>query len=232
MKVTQDRGALELACALEVVSLEQSTAAVISTLLRVAEHSSSPVLWPETGTASVEVVQRCEWSQELEGHFREMRRRARATDGPASLLPMFEEHLSELEATVRGAVTGRLSSFLSISDFIREVEAFKTRWVPYIDPPPAPPPRVRCDEADRSVWLDGRCIARELDRKHFGFIRVLVDRYPDPVTWNVIAQSGTGCRGGNQSRVRNSLPPTVRDLVESGSDGYALRLPEKLSTAV
>jgi hypothetical protein len=232
MKGTPYRSAAEAACASEVTTLERSAAALISALLRIVEQAPSPVLWPDSGMSSEEAVQRREWSQELEQHFCAMRRRARHAGTPEALLPMFEQQLSELEATVRGAITGRLSLFFNSSDFIRQVEAFQKRWVPWIEPPPAPPRRVRYNESDRSVWLDGQCIARELDRKQFGFVRVLVDRYPDPVTWNVIAQAGTGCRGGNQTRLRNSLPWPVGQLVESGPDGYALRLPEKLSTAV
>ena len=125
--MTVNRHPDPLETARDVVSLERAAAAIISTLIRVAEHSPSPVLWPDSGTSTVEVVQRREWSQELERHFRDMRQRARAT-GPVTLLPMFEEQLCELEATVRGAVTGRLTAFLSISDYIRRVEEFKNRW--------------------------------------------------------------------------------------------------------
>lgn len=217
----------------ETVSFERSTGGIVSTLVGVSQLTPSPILWPSPGTtpAAEEDAQRRELSLQLHLHFHDMRRRA-CESCPVSLLPLFEEQLFELEATVRGAITGRLSPFLEVSIYIREVEEFGRRWLPYLEPPPPPPPRVRYHEPDRSVWLDGRCIARELDRKHFGFLRVLVDRYPDPVTWNVITQSGTGCLGGNQSRVCGSLPTAVRALVESGSDGYALRLPEKLSAPV
>jgi hypothetical protein len=216
----------------DTVTIECAAAAIISLLRRVVEHSPSPVLWPDAGTSSVEVEQRRDWSQELGNHFRQMRQYARTADGPATLLPMFEEQLSELEATLRGAVTGRLTVFFNIPDFIRQVEEFRGRWVPYLDPPPGPPPRLKCNEGDRSVWLDGQCLATEMRRDQFGFIRTLAAAYPDSVKWAVITNTVPGCRGGNQTRLRNSLPRVVGRLVESGPQGYALRLPAKMSKAV
>jgi hypothetical protein len=220
--------------ALDTNSFERATGAIVYTIIGIAQQSPSPIiLWP-TSTAEQdtdEEAQRSKWSQELERHFRDVRRCARK-HCPVSLLPRFEDQLCEIEATVRAAVAGRLSSFLDLSYYIRQVEDFRKRWIPYLDPPQAPPPRVRYNETDRSVWLDGRCIAKELNRKQFGFVRALVDAYPDPVTWNVISQTATGCRGGNQTRLRNSLPRSISQYVESGPDGYVLRLPDKLSTAV
>jgi hypothetical protein len=218
----------------DVGSLQRATGAVVCTLLRVAQSSPTPVVWPAPGTEPVNAYERelrREWSLELERHFRDMRRHARQFC-PPPLLPMFEQQLSEVEATARAAVTARLGPFLGLSDHIKQVEAFQRRWVPYLDPPLAPPPRMRCDEADRSVWLDGRCLAKELDRKQFGFLRALVDAYPDPVTWKFVAQTQKGCRGANQTRLRNSLPIAVLNLLESGNDGYGLRLPDKMSTTV
>lgn len=233
MKVTVMRESLVQACQLVAsVPFDRSTGSIVYTLHSVSQLTPSPILWPAPGEDAVEIAEkRREFSRQLEQYFHDIRCRARESCPPA-LLPCFEEQLCEIEATVRATVTGRLSPFADLSYHIRQVEEFGRRWLPCLEPPLPPPPRVRYDAPDRSVWVDGKCLARELDRKQFGFVRALADAYPDPVTWNVIAQSGTGCRGGNQTRVYNSLPPAVRDLVESGSDGYAMCLPAKLSTAV
>jgi hypothetical protein len=231
MKVTKRSETLESALLDPEVTLEDATRYVVHTLHLIQELTPSPVIWSDSESTPANAAQerqRQEWSLELRRHFHNMRRRA-AAHCPESLLPKFEEQLIEIEATLRAAVTGRLSPFVQLSDHISQVEEFQRRWTPYIDPPP---PRIRCNDTDRSVWLDGRCIAKELDRKHFGFIRALARAYPDPLTWNRIINSGSGLRGGNQTRFMHNLPRDLKKYVESGSDGYVLRLPARLSTAV
>lgn len=213
-------------------SLERAAAAIINTLLRVAEQCPSPVLWPEAGTSSVEVEQRREWSRELEGYFREMRTCARDTDGPETLLPMFEGHLVELEATMRGAIAGRGAAFLSIHDFIRQVEDFQKRWGPYIDPPPAPPPRVQFDEGDRSFWVDGRRVATGLTRDEFEYLKALARAHPNILSWRRVTNTVPGFHGKNQSRFKRELPEPVRELIEATPTGSVLRLPANSSTGV
>jgi hypothetical protein len=229
MSQIQDNCAPAQGCASEVVSLERSIGCIVYTLVRVSQQSPSTLLWP----APVSVVERDTrrgWSLELEGHFRNMRRHAK-DHCPPPMLPMFEDELRPIEATARAAVTGLLAPVLILSDHIRDIEAFQRKWVPYIDPRPKPPPRLRYDETDRSVWLDEKCLARELDRKQFGFVRSLVNAYPDPVKWDFISRTERGCLGANQTRLRNTLPKPVSDLLESSNDGYMFRLPDKLSTS-
>jgi len=237
MKVTLRSEVLPV-LTVETAPFDRSTGCIVYALQKVSElTTSSPVLWPAhgvTGLPLAEEVKRGELSRELHRNFHDMRLRAREKC-PPTLLPRFEDELCLMEAGIRGAITGRLSVFLEVSIHIREVEDFARRWRPYLEPPlppPLPPPRLQCDETDRSVWLDGKCLARELDRKQFAFLTALVRAYPDPVTWNTIAQTQPGCRGGNQSRLRGSLPKAVADYIESGPNGYGLRLPEKLSAPV
>ncbi|AWM39111.1 hypothetical protein GobsT_26130 [Gemmata obscuriglobus] len=209
------------------LTIERSVAAVVSALVRATSHLSPLSL----GTAPADPgadQRRREWSDELETHFAAMRRRARQLC-PPPMLPQFEDDLTEIEATVRGAITGRVVLFWDLDQHVEQVKGFGRRWVPYIDPPP---PRLRCDETDRSVRLDGRVLATELKREEFAFVQMLAARYPDPVPWRTVTNAAPGCRGKNQTRVLNALPAAVRNLIESDATGYALRLPPKLSTGV
>jgi hypothetical protein len=218
-------------------TIRRCTGEVVYGLHCVARMSPTPVLWPAPAgspEAAEDERLRREWSQKLALHFHNMRRCARA-NCPLSLLPQFEDQLCEIEANIRAAVTGRLMIFVDLTYHIRLIEEFRDRWVPYVDPPPLPPPpppRLRYDREDHSLWIDGRCVAKELDRKQFGFVSALVNAYPEPVKWSVISKTVSGCRGGNQTRLRASLPPAIENLIEGGPDGYAIRLPERLSTAV
>ena len=86
--------------------------------------------------------------------------------------------------------------------------------------------RLRCDETDRSVYLDGRRIAGELDLTLFRVFRVLVDQYPEAIPFRLIKARVPGLHGKHPTRdFRDRLPPVLSPLVRSGRAGYFLRLP-------
>ena len=230
MKVMTLSGSLEEACLL-AAPLERSTARIVFAIHSAARLTPAPALWPAPADPAADEAARLALSQELESHFRDMRRRAREGCPPPMLLS-FEDELRELEANVRAAVTGRLSLFVDYSYHIRLVEDFSRKWVPYVDPPPAPPPRVRCDEADRSVWLDEKCIASGLKRDEFEYFRALAKAYPNTLVWRLARTTLPGFRGKNQSRFKKKLSAPIRRLIETTSSGSVLRLPAKTSTTV
>lgn len=214
----------------DVPLLERSAAAIVAILHTVASASPAPVLWPAPGVPD-DSERMLAWSRDLAGHFSAMRRRARIS-GQGAMLQMFEEDLRPLEATTRAAVTGRLSQFASISDRMREVEVFAARWVPYIDPLPEPAPRIRCDERDRSVWIDGRCLATGLDRNVFSYARALAAAYPNTLAWRVVRNTLPGFKGKNQTRFKSGLPDELRKVIETTATGSVFRLSPILSTTV
>lgn len=233
MKVLQKIGPDELVCPTAPV-LERVTADIISALTRGARQSSFAPLWPASAEAAADddgVPQRLESSRELAGHFRTIRQHARE-HCPESLLPKFEDDLTGIEATVRSAVRGHLAVCWDLDYHVGLIEPFRERWTPYLEPPPAPPLRVECKAADRSVWLDGRCLATEMSPPQFGFVNALSIAYPGAAKWKAIRQTATGCKGGNSTRLLKQMPWSVRKLVKGTSQGYVLRLPEKLSTGV
>src|SRR5262245_30696979 len=93
--------------AAELVSFDRSTGGIVYALHCVAKMKPPTILWPSSGsTSAVEDEERVrrEWSQKVEHHFHDMRRRARV-HCPQALLPQFEDQLCEIEANVRGAIT-------------------------------------------------------------------------------------------------------------------------------
>ncbi|MBN9521015.1 hypothetical protein J0H58_21270 [bacterium] len=86
--------------------------------------------------------------------------------------------------------------------------------------------RLRCDEADRSVYLDGRRIAGEVDLTLFRFFRVLAEEYPDAIPFRLIQRRVAGLGGKHPTRdLRDRLPLELSRLVTSGRAGYSLKLP-------
>lgn len=86
--------------------------------------------------------------------------------------------------------------------------------------------RVRCDESDRSVYLDGKRVAGEVELTLFGFFRVLAEAYPNPVAFKEIQRRTPGLLGKHPTRdLKNRLPVALARLLGSGKHGYQLRLP-------
>jgi hypothetical protein len=88
------------------------------------------------------------------------------------------------------------------------------------------PPRVRCNESDRSVELDGRRIASEVELPVFRFFKAIADAYPDPIPFKKIRTVAPRLRGKHPTRDLNDrLPTALARLVRSGKHGYSLELP-------
>lgn len=86
--------------------------------------------------------------------------------------------------------------------------------------------RVHCDEADRSVSLDGKLIAHNIELALFRFFRVLAEVCPDPISYRRIQERAPGLKGKHPTRdLRDRLPPELSRLVTSGKHGYQLHLP-------
>jgi hypothetical protein len=89
-----------------------------------------------------------------------------------------------------------------------------------------PEPRVRCDESDRSVYLDGKRIAGGVDLAVFRFFRVIAEAYPDPIPFKQIQARAAGLYGKHPTRdLKNRLPRKLVPLVRSGKHGFSLELP-------
>jgi hypothetical protein len=66
--------------------------------------------------------------------------------------------------------------------------------------------RVRCDLADRSVWLDGRQLAAEVEEDAFDFF------------------AAVAAAGKNQTRLKARLPRALKRLIKGSPAGYRLVL--------
>jgi hypothetical protein len=91
---------------------------------------------------------------------------------------------------------------------------------------PTTPPRLRCDESDRSVYLDGDRKAKGLEPDAFTFFRAVATSHPAPITFKKIQSSTKGLNGKNPSRLKAKLPPPLCDWLKSGGQGYYLELPK------
>jgi hypothetical protein len=99
--------------------------------------------------------------------------------------------------------------------------------------PQTPSPRVRCDPANNSVWVDGRQIVSDLTSEQFHFVSAVAKAYPDSITFNKIMNGNT--QGKNQTRIkdaindlaRRAMPATHLDFIikQPGGVGYRLNLP-------
>ena len=90
-----------------------------------------------------------------------------------------------------------------------------------------PTPRVRCEEPDRSVYLDGKRLVGEVELALFRFFRVIAEAYPDPIAFKAIQRHTPGLYGKHSTRdLKNRLPVELAPLVESGKHGYRLTLPD------
>ncbi len=89
-----------------------------------------------------------------------------------------------------------------------------------------PAPRVRCEEPDRSVYLDGKRIVGEVELALFRFFRVIAEAYPDPIRFKEIQRRAPGLHGKHRTRdLKDRLPSALANLVQSGKHGYLLKLP-------
>lgn len=167
----------------------------------------------------------------VEGCVSAMRYRARQ-HCPGGLLADFERDLREVDVALRGALAQPYTARCAVGTLLASVEQFGKRWQPYCDPPPSPPPRFRCDETDRSVWLDGQCIASNLERPEFAFVSALAAAEPEPISFRTMQAHVRCLQSANQTRLLEKLPPELRKVIESSNAGYALKLPPKLSTTV
>src|SRR5262249_24100118 len=92
---------------------------------------------------------------------------------------------------------------------------------------PVTAPRVRCEESDRSVYLDGKRIVAEVELPLFRFFRVIAEAYPDPMAFKDIQRRTTGLYGKHPTRdLKDRLPSAIASLVHSGKHGYFLKLPD------
>lgn len=86
--------------------------------------------------------------------------------------------------------------------------------------------RVRCDPADRSVWLDGRAVATGLPRTVFEFVRLIHHADPEPLSYARMKVLAPCLKGKNQTRdLMDKLPERLAALITSGKTGYQLELP-------
>jgi hypothetical protein len=94
------------------------------------------------------------------------------------------------------------------------------------------PVRVRCDESDRSIYLDGKRVAEEMELAVFRFFRAIVGAYPDPISYRKIANRVPGLLGKHPTRdLKGRLPTPLAGWVRSGKHGYCLKLPPPKSSA-
>jgi hypothetical protein len=90
-----------------------------------------------------------------------------------------------------------------------------------------PPRRVVCNAADRSVSLDGKVRARELPEGIFEFVRLIVEAYPNPITFTEMLERSVVLAGANQSRLKKNIPETLKDLIKAvRGRGSVLTLPK------
>jgi hypothetical protein len=95
-----------------------------------------------------------------------------------------------------------------------------------LPPPPLPPQRIRCDESDRSVSLDGKRVVGELELAVFRFFRAIADAYPNPISYRAIRARTPGLHGKHSTRdLKDRLPSPLSAWVQSGKHGYFLKLP-------
>ncbi len=90
---------------------------------------------------------------------------------------------------------------------------------------PPPTPRLRCDESDRSVHLDGKRVTQGLEPDAFNFFRAVAAPHPDPITFRKIQDSTKGLKGKNLTRLKAKLFPPLCDWLRSGGQGFYLELP-------
>ncbi len=88
---------------------------------------------------------------------------------------------------------------------------------------PNAPKRVRCDPANYAIYLDDESLAVRLTRDQFTFVVGIVEAHPDPITFKKIMKGDT--KGKNPTRIRNTLPPPLREIVYGNTAGYYLELP-------
>jgi hypothetical protein len=90
-----------------------------------------------------------------------------------------------------------------------------------------PTPRLRCNPLDRSIWLDGKQIAREVERADYAFIALLNASYPNWMTFPAMQELAPDLEGVNQTRLKRHLPRRLAALVRSTrGKGHALKLPK------
>jgi hypothetical protein len=93
-------------------------------------------------------------------------------------------------------------------------------------PTEGPQNRVRCDEGDRSISLDGKVVVREVEIAVFRFFNVIAEAYPDPVPFAKIRARTRGLHGKHPTRdLKDRLPSPLSQWVKSGKHGYFLNLP-------
>ncbi len=91
-----------------------------------------------------------------------------------------------------------------------------------------PPARVRCDESERAVYLDGEIIAPDVPLNPFRFFAAVAAAHPDPITIKKIQGNTKTLYGKNATRdLRDKLPQPLLPLIASGKNGYSLKLPPR-----
>jgi hypothetical protein len=90
-------------------------------------------------------------------------------------------------------------------------------------------PRVRCEQATHSVWLDGELIASAIRPKPFRFFKAIVEANGNEVRGDELRKL-PGLAGAKLVRIKDQLHPALRLLVKSvprAGGGYWLELPTK-----
>jgi len=125
-----------------------------------------------------------------------------------------------------GSVAERASQ--TVNDVLKLSEREFAQLLPPSNPATdnACPARIRCDDGDRSVYLDGKRIAGELTHSVYGFFTAIVAAYPDPITFKKMKTQVRVLRGKHPTRdLMDRLPAPLVPLVRSGKEGYSLVLP-------
>lgn len=92
---------------------------------------------------------------------------------------------------------------------------------------PLGPRRVTYQTSDRSVSLDGVVRATGLPFRQFEFARAIIDAFPEVISFARIRNRPGFAGAQNPTRLVESLPPAVVELIESvPRRGYRLRLPK------
>lgn len=94
--------------------------------------------------------------------------------------------------------------------------------------------RIRCDAANRSVYLDEVCLAHGMELSLFRMFQIVAEEYPNAIKFTMIKTKVKGIHGKHSTRdFRDRLPPKLRKILDSGKNGYFLILPiPKSSTTV
>ncbi len=88
-----------------------------------------------------------------------------------------------------------------------------------------PPPRMRFDDATRTIYLDGKEVARHQDHDVLAYFKLLWAAYPNDTTFKVMKEKSNG-ELTNDSRTKKKMPASLKKLFTSTARaGSRLKLP-------